>query len=63
MLIDEAIQSAQHIEGLANTIAHRREGGDQRLAYSVASNAKRLHGMLNLIEREDDWHTTFEEQR
>lgn len=52
-LIDDAIQATDILEGLANTIAHRRSGGDQRLAHQAANSAKRSRDLLRMVERED----------
>lgn len=53
-LIDDAVQAFGVAEGLANTIASRRSGADERLAHQAAAAAKRAVLLLALIEREDD---------
>ncbi len=53
-LIDEAVQAASIAEGLANTVARRRSGGDERLAHAAATAAKRVQDLLGKVEREDE---------
>jgi hypothetical protein len=53
-LIDEARQALDIAEGLANTIARRRTGGDTRLAHSAAGQMRRARDLLLKIEREDE---------
>jgi hypothetical protein len=53
-LIDDARQAAGVAEGLANTVAHRRDGGDERLARQAADAFKRGARLLGQVEREDD---------
>jgi hypothetical protein len=53
-LIDEAVQALGIAEGFANTVAQRREGGDERLARQAAEAAKKAARLLALVEREDD---------
>jgi hypothetical protein len=52
-LIDEAQQAAGVAEGLANTVAQRRGGGDARLAQQAADAFKRGARLLGMVERED----------
>lgn len=54
VLIDEATRMAGLAEGLANTVAQRRDGGDARLARSAADAFKRGARLLAQVEREDD---------
>jgi hypothetical protein len=53
-LIDEANQAAGVAEGLANSVAQRREGGDRRLAQQAAEAFKRGARLLAQVEREDE---------
>lgn len=53
-LIDEAKQAAGIAEGLANTVARRRDGGDARLAQQAAAAAKRSQDLLAKVERDDE---------
>lgn len=53
-LIDDAVQAAGVVEGLANTIATRRDGPDERLARLAAGYAKKCSDLLGRVEREDD---------
>lgn len=52
-LIDDAVQAAGIVEGLANTVARRRRGADERLAHQAAAAAKRAQRLLAMVERED----------
>lgn len=52
-LIDDAVQALGIVEGLANTIASRRDGADARLARQAGEDAKRAVRKLALVERED----------
>ncbi len=52
-LIEEAQQALGIAEGLANTVASRRDGADRRLAQQVADAAKGGQRKLALIDRED----------
>ena len=52
-LIDEATQALGIAEGIANTVAKRRDGADERLARQAAEAAKRAARLLAMVERED----------
>ena len=53
-LIDEATQCLDIAEGFANTIAARRDGGDERLARLAANHAAKAAKLLRMVEREDE---------
>lgn len=52
-LIDDARSYAGTAEGFANTVAHRRDGGDARLARQAAQAFAKGARLLGLVERED----------